>query len=61
MNKGLCTVALVTAALTPAGAESVKRTRFVDPQTKWLEDTAQSVYAIRDTLEFKTTWHPIGA
>ena len=48
-------------ALQLGAAESVKRTRFVDPATKWLEDTAQSAYAIRDTLEFKTTWHPIGA
>ena len=48
-------------ALQLGAAESVKRTRFVDPQTKWLEDAAQSAYAIRDTLEFKTTWHPIGA
>ena len=42
-------------------AESVKRTRFVDPATDWLAESAQSLYAIRDTLEFKTTWHPIGA
>ncbi len=42
-------------------AESVKRAHFVDLETNWLADTAQSLYAIRDTLEFKTTWHPIGA
>jgi hypothetical protein len=27
----------------------------------WLADDAQSLYAIRDFLEFKTTWHPVGA
>jgi acyl-CoA reductase-like NAD-dependent aldehyde dehydrogenase len=43
-------------------AESVKRVRFSDLEgDAWLEDAAQSVYAIRDFLEFKTTWHPIGA
>jgi aldehyde dehydrogenase (NAD+) len=48
-------------AIRLGAAESVKRTRFVDPETNWLDDAAQSLYAIRDTLEFKTTWHPIGA
>jgi acyl-CoA reductase-like NAD-dependent aldehyde dehydrogenase len=44
-------------------AESVKRVRlteYSDPNA-WYEDSAQSLYAIRDFLEFKTTWHPIGA
>jgi hypothetical protein len=27
----------------------------------WHADRAQSVYELRDLLEFKTTWHPIGA
>ncbi len=48
-------------ALRLGAADSVKRTRFVDPETNWLEDSAQSLYAIRDLVEFKTTWHPIGA
>jgi aldehyde dehydrogenase (NAD+) len=48
-------------ALRLGAAESVKRTHFVDLETNWLADTAQSLYSIRDTLEFKTTWHPIGA
>ena len=26
-----------------------------------LADSAQSLEAIRETLEFKTTWHPVGA
>ena len=48
-------------------AESVKRMRFTDlPAASgngagWFDASAQSVYAIRDFLEFKTTWHPIGA
>src|SRR5689334_19116983 len=50
-------------ALRLGAAESVKRVRFTDAaeEKSWLEDDAQSVYAIRDFLEFKTTWHPIGA
>lgn len=49
-------------ALELAAAESVKRVRHVDPaKIDWFADQAQSLYAIRDTLEFKTTWHPIGA
>jgi len=43
-------------------ADSVKRTHFVDPDaTDWLADTAQGLEKIRHTLEFKTTWHPVGA
>lgn len=43
-------------------AESVKRVRFADGEDlDWLGEGSQSVYAIRDFLEFKTTWHPIGA
>jgi len=43
-------------------AESVKRVHFTERDEKaWLRDEAQSLYAIRDFLEFKTTWHPIGA
>jgi len=49
-------------ALELGAAESVKRTHFADPAaTDWFADSAQSLYAIRDTLEFKTTWHPVGA
>jgi aldehyde dehydrogenase (NAD+) len=43
-------------------AESVKRTKLMDAEhIDWQSDSAQSLYAIRDTLEFKTTWHPVGA
>jgi len=50
-------------ALALGAADSVKRTHLLKTEDKpdWFADTAQSVYAIRDTLEFKTTWHPIGA
>ena len=43
--------------------ESVKRTHFIKAEEKhdWFADAAQSLYAIRDFLEFKTTWHPVGA
>lgn len=48
-------------ALELGSAESVKRTRLIDAEeADWQSDRAQSLYAIRDTLEFKTTWHPVG-
>ena len=46
-------------------AESIKRVRAKKREDKdkidWASDTAQSLYEIRDFVEFKTTWHPIGA
>lgn len=49
-------------ALRLGAAESVKRVHFTDgAEADWLGEGAQSVYAIRNFLEFKTTWHPIGA
>ncbi|MGZ3331729.1 MAG: aldehyde dehydrogenase family protein [Gemmatimonadaceae bacterium] len=44
-------------------AESIKRVRARkrDDEIDWTGDKAQSVYEIRDFIEFKTTWHPIGA
>jgi aldehyde dehydrogenase (NAD+) len=48
-------------ALRLGAAESIKRVHFAEADTDWFGDGAQSLYAIRDTLEFKTTWHPIGA
>ncbi|MDO8543660.1 MAG: aldehyde dehydrogenase family protein [Opitutaceae bacterium] len=49
-------------AIRLGAAESVKRVHFADASTAgWFEDSAQSLYRIRDFLEFKTTWHPIGA
>jgi len=49
-------------ALRLGAAESVKRVHFTDLEgAAWFRAEAESVYAIRDFLEFKTTWHPIGA
>ena len=44
-------------------AESVKRMRLhpAGDGIDWFSDQAQSLYEIRDFVEFKTTWHPIGA
>jgi acyl-CoA reductase-like NAD-dependent aldehyde dehydrogenase len=44
-------------------AESIKRVRARkrDDDFDWTDDQSQSVYEIRDFVEFKTTWHPIGA
>ncbi len=44
-------------------AESVKRVKLhaAEEKTDWLSDRAQGLYEIRDVVEFKTTWHPIGA
>ena len=44
-------------------AESVKRVKYRDAAVlDWTAgDAHESVYAIRDFVEFKTTWHPIGA
>ena len=50
-------------ALRLGAAESVKRVRFTDLATTsdWLGAGGQSVHAIRDFVEFKTIWHPVGA
>src|SRR3954463_153188 len=44
-------------------AESIKRVRARkrDADLDWTDAKIQSVYEIRDFVEFKTTWHPIGA
>lgn len=43
--------------------ESMKRVKLIPAEEKidWYSDQAQSLYAIRDFVEFKTTWHPVGA
>ena len=59
--------AVVNAAerttLALGAAESVKRTILLKAEEKrdWFAPAAQSADAIRATLEFKTTWHPVGA
>ena len=44
-------------------AESIKRVRARKREDRldWFAGKSQSVYEIRDFVEFKTTWHPIGA
>ncbi len=50
-------------ALGAGAAESVKRLLLREAATlDWSDaDAHENVYAIRDFIEFKTTWHPIGA
>jgi acyl-CoA reductase-like NAD-dependent aldehyde dehydrogenase len=50
-------------AIKIGAADSVKRAKLIkaeDPHD-WFADTTQGLYEIRDFVEFKTTWHPIGA
>ena len=44
-------------------AESVKRVKLhrAEAPVDWYAESAQGLYEIRDFVEFKTTWHPIGA
>lgn len=44
-------------------AASIKRLKIRAPKTLkgWGADEQQSLYAIRDFVEFKTIWHPVGA
>ena len=48
--------------LALGAADSVKRvrTRKAEDDVDWYADKSQGVYEIRDFIEFKTTWHPIG-
>ncbi|HRG54969.1 MAG TPA: aldehyde dehydrogenase family protein [Lacunisphaera sp.] len=50
-------------ALKLGAADSVKRVKLAKAEepVDWFSDRAQSLYELRDHLEFKTTWHPIGA
>ncbi len=41
-------------------SESVKRIQVRKADVDWSNDSAQSLYPIRNFLEFKTIWHPIG-
>jgi acyl-CoA reductase-like NAD-dependent aldehyde dehydrogenase len=48
--------------LALGAADSVKRvkTRKAEEEVDWYSEKSQGVYDIRDFIEFKTTWHPIG-
>jgi len=48
-------------ALRLGAAASVKRVRFAERGTRWFSDSAQGLGSIRDFVELKTTWHPIGS
>ncbi len=49
--------------LQVGAAESVKRLKLIPAEnpTDWFAEKSQGLYEIRDHLESKTTWHPIGA
>ena len=59
----LCLDSSDRAGAEVAAAESVKRVKIRDQADSrfWSSNKAQSLYSIRNFLEFKTTWHPIGA
>ncbi len=46
-------------ALRLGGPRIMKRVSFFEGD--WYAEAAQDLYAIRDFVEFKTTWHPMGA
>ena len=43
-------------------AESVKRVKIISAENSydWFSESAQGLYFIRDFVELKTTWHPVG-
>jgi acyl-CoA reductase-like NAD-dependent aldehyde dehydrogenase len=48
-------------SLRRGAADSVKRVRVRQPDIDWSGENNESVYEIRNFVEFKTVWHPIGA
>ena len=48
--------------LALGAANSVKRvkTKKAEAKLDWYSDSAHGVYAIKDFVDVKTTWHPIG-
>jgi acyl-CoA reductase-like NAD-dependent aldehyde dehydrogenase len=49
-----------TRQIGELAADNIKRV-ILRPGINWSADEAQSPYFISDTLETKTTWHPIGS
>jgi aldehyde dehydrogenase (NAD+) len=49
--------------LQTGAADSVKRLKLIPAEspTDWFSEKVQGLYEIRDHLEAKTTWHPVGA
>lgn len=48
-------------ALRRGAADSVKRVKVRRPDIDWTSETTEGAYEIRDFIEFKTVWHPVGA
>jgi aldehyde dehydrogenase (NAD+) len=48
--------------LQEGAADSVKRTVILDAAQPrdWTAESMQGLYQIRDFVEFKTVWHPVG-
>ena len=63
--RGLAAVATLEERITlqTGAADSVKRLKLIAAENPvdWFSEKAQGLYEIRDHLELKTTWHPIGA
>lgn len=47
--------------LRRGAAESVKRVKTRSPDIDWADEKYESAFEIRNFIEFKTVWHPIGA
>jgi aldehyde dehydrogenase (NAD+) len=47
--------------LRRGAAESVKRVKVRPPAIDWADEKHESAFEIRNFIEFKTVWHPIGA
>ncbi|QJE95865.1 aldehyde dehydrogenase family protein [Luteolibacter luteus] len=47
--------------LQQGAAESVKRVKLHEPGTDWHSAKHESAWAIKDFVEAKTVWHPIGS
>lgn len=63
--RGLAAVASLEERknLQTGAADSVKRLKLIpsEKSVNWFSEKSQGLYEIRDHLECKTTWHPIGA
>ena len=62
--RALCAVAdeADRKVIENGAADSVKRTVVLskEPASDWFADSMQGPYLIRDFVEFKTVWHPVG-
>lgn len=62
--RALCAVAdeADRKVIANSAADSVKRTVVLskEPASDWFADSMQGPYLIRDFVEFKTVWHPVG-